>query len=45
MLFEEVPERQNGGLPCFIWDPVQQPRTLADEGREFGSLGRISAQG
>jgi hypothetical protein len=42
VLFEEVPERHESGLTRFIWNPVQQPRTLTDESCELGSLGRIS---
>ena len=41
MLFEESFECHSRCLPCFVWLAVQQPRTLADERREFGSLSRI----
>jgi hypothetical protein len=45
MLLEETFEGLTRCLPRLVWLPVQQPRTLADEGCELGSFGRISTKG
>ena len=42
MGLEEAFEGHTCGLPGLVWLSMQQPRSLTDEGREFGSLSRIA---
>ena len=42
MLLEEGFECHTRGLSRLFWLPVQEPRALADERREFSSFSRIS---
>ena len=41
MRLEEGFKGHTRSLPGLVWLPMQQPRSLTDEGREFGSFGRI----
>ena len=41
MRLEEGFEGRTHGLPGLVWLSIQQPRSLTDEGREFGGFGLI----